>query len=90
MLKTTLGLAVWIGLLSYAGWALVHLWSWYMVPLGVVSINIPWGIGLMCIASLFKTQKWPEKETNPQAELFLQVFMVTLALVVGYAASKLL
>lgn len=38
----------------YLGWVINDLWTWFMVPLGVVKINIAWAIGLVF---LFKSMK---------------------------------
>lgn len=32
------------------GFVLQQLWSWFVVPLGVVAISLPWALGLACLA----------------------------------------
>lgn len=28
------------------GWVLLQLWGWFVVPLGVATISLPWALGL--------------------------------------------
>lgn len=39
----------------FQGLLFMCLWSWFIVPLGVVSITLPHAIGLGILASLFRT-----------------------------------
>lgn len=46
------------------GYVLSVLWSWFIVPLGVVSITIAWAIGLSVVIGLFKATVSNTSETS--------------------------
>lgn len=49
-----LGLFVVIISVFYLGISISFMWSWFIVPLGVREINLPWSIGLACLFCIFK------------------------------------
>lgn len=84
------GFSGWVGLMLYGGWVLTLLWSWFITPFGVTPITVPWGIGLMCVGSLFKSGNLPDEDFSPWLSIFVNAAVVTTALVVGFVASKFL
>lgn len=84
------GILCWVGLMLYSGWALTLLWSWFITPFGVVPINIPWGIGLMCVGALFKGINLSDEDIPPWLSVLLGAAWVTIVLAIGFVASKFL
>lgn len=81
--------SIWIISVLYAGLTLTFLWSWFVVPLGVMPINMAWAIGLSCIVGLAKGVPASLKiyETDPSIlEMFKPYLGITLFLVFGYIA----
>jgi hypothetical protein len=71
------------------GWAILMLWGWFVVPLGVVPIHMAWAIGLAVLMSMFgqappiakKSDKGDEKTSSALMILFLRPL---LAVFVGW------
>ena len=80
-----------IVLLVYGGWSLTKLWFWFVAPLGLPPISIPWAIGLMCAAALFKeVQATPKEPPSPQEffnHVVTKIGVITLAVFFGFVAS---
>lgn len=78
------GLAVWLLSVLFCGYTFVHLWQWFVVPLGVVPVTLPWALGLSLFVSLAKG--WPEGGENEKvAVTLLKPFAVyAAALLLGY------
>lgn len=82
-----MGFAVWLVSVLYAGFAITMLWSWFIVPFGVMHITFPWAIGLSCLAGMFKGI--PASSGNDESafsELLKPYIVITLSLIVGYIA----
>lgn len=82
-------ISVWFVSVLYSGLVLKLLWSWFVVPFGVMPITIAWAIGLSCIIELAKGVPASLKahETDPAIlELFKPYLGITLFLVVGFIA----
>lgn len=82
-----LGLGIWILNILYGGFVLTLLWSWFIVPFGVVNITIPWAIGLTCVASMFVGIKYSKGE-SALAELLMPIVATTFLLGIGFFAHK--
>lgn len=71
------------------GWAILKLWGWFVVPLGVMPIGLAWAIGIAVLASMFgqtpqvskKSDKGDEKTSPALAILFVRPL---LAVFVGW------
>lgn len=85
-----LGFLCWVGVLVYSGWALTLLWSWFITPFGVASITVPWGIGLMCVGTLFKGVRLQDEDDSPWKDILLGAAWVTITLIIGFVASLFL
>lgn len=84
----------------FRGFALSVLWGWFVMPLGVDSIEIPHAIGLSVIVGLFmsgvaaiimRTREEGEKRgglVNAYITSFTEFFMCSIALLVGYIAQS--
>ncbi|HCD7579466.1 TPA: hypothetical protein ND475_003575 [Escherichia coli] len=74
----------------YSAFAVSMLWSWFIVPFGVVPINTAWAIGLACIAVTI--QGFPEPKASRENDFaayydLSKPFLATgLALLVGFVA----
>lgn len=82
------GFILWLILLSYSSSTLMWLWHWFIVPFGLPAITIPWALGIMSVVTLLSSTT-PSDEKTDMLKLFLTSFCsITLALFVGFAASK--
>ena len=45
----------WLIMTIIAGIVFTFMWNWFVAPLGVVKITIPWGIGLLLMSTFLKT-----------------------------------
>lgn len=84
-----LGLGLWIFNVFYSSYVLTLLWSWFIVPLGVVNITIPWAIGLSCLAGMYKGIP-AQNEDSGWYELIMPVIATTLFLIIGFFAHKIM
>jgi hypothetical protein len=68
----------------YSGFIMLKLWGWFVVPLGVGAITLPWAIGLCIMISAAKG--WPScvDDETPGWEIIKPFFSNTLFLVLGY------
>lgn len=46
------------------GWALVQLWGWFMVPLGLPVLSLPWAIGIAVVVSFLTNHNEPRKSDD--------------------------
>lgn len=67
------------------GWALLHLWQWFIVPLGVPSLTLSWAIGISLVVGLLTNHNYPKKgEESDTSQVAYMIFLrPILALVVG-------
>ncbi len=74
-----------LGAVILKGIVVQSLWSWFIVPLGVVSISVPHAIGISTIVSLFNTKI--DIETNDDEDrakqLFVSIFFILLVWGIG-------
>ena len=79
----------------YNGWILSIVWSWFMVPLGLPTLSIAHGIGVICVMVLLfpglhqlvreipnKIDKWKEQGLNAKermVKIWLTLPIVILA-----------
>ena len=68
------------------GAALYHLWGWFLVPLGLPAVSVPWGIGIGLVVSYLTHHEIPKKgeETETVALWTSAFFRPLLALAVGW------
>lgn len=81
----------WIIAILYSGFALFLLWGWFVAPLGVIQISIPWAIGLCCIVSIVKGHNFkptPDENLSPLAYMIWLFIGNTGILVVGYVCHR--
>lgn len=84
---------VWLLGIIYSGFAISVLWSWFVVPLGIMQISIPWAIGLCCIAGVVKGGpiKMPDKDDESPSFKMLMIYVgITAYLFAGYICQKLM
>lgn len=75
----------------YGGFAISTLWGWFIVPLGVVPITIPWAIGINCIAGIIKgrTIKVPTEQDLPHIIQITMIYVgITVYLIGGYICHR--
>lgn len=53
------------------GYVLSQLWSWFVVPLGVVAVSIPHAIGISCIAAMLSGSSGGGKESEGVAVVII-------------------
>ncbi len=73
------------------GWVLVKLWLWFIVPLGVLAITVPHGIGIASVVSYLTYQFDSRNDADEDAWALLLVFGITkpiFALAFGYAVHS--
>lgn len=58
--------AIVIGAVIFRAWVLTVLWSWFLVPLGAIEINITSAIGISLVVSVFTHHL--QTETNFKGE----------------------
>lgn len=71
------------------GWVLAKFWAWFIVPLGVVPISIPWALGLSAFAYFLLSPKSEDFKGKPGAEAifkacFTMVGAPLFCLALGY------
>lgn len=71
------------------GWALVHLWGWFLTPLGLPAVDLPWAIGISIVVGFLTNSSVPkENETIDGVKASLYLFLrPLLALLVGYVVK---
>lgn len=82
-----------VGAYLLNGWAILKLWTRFVVPLGVPAIGLAWAIGLAVLMSLFgpnppvakKSDKGDEKVSSALMILFLRPL---LAVLVGWICHQ--
>lgn len=59
------------------GWGLMQLWQWFLVPLGVVSISLPWALGISVLSYLLTEHADTNhvNDSRPANELLLRSVM---------------
>ena len=50
------------------GFAIVYLWKWFVIPLGVVPISFWWGMGLSVVFSIFMPKPSLEKGSDDERQ----------------------
>ena len=55
----------------YTGWVLSIMWGWFIAPLGLPSITIPWAIGIMLSVGIFHKYEAAE---DPPPPVHLSIF----------------
>ncbi|WP_336819668.1 MULTISPECIES: hypothetical protein [unclassified Cedecea] len=85
-----LPIALWVVGVIYGAYSLTLLWSWFIVPFGIRDITFAWAIGLLCLAGLFKGV--PSSNSKDEVWLLLakNFALITLTIVVGFIAHKLM
>jgi hypothetical protein len=69
------------------GWALTHLWSWFISPLGVMNIGLWHAVGIMSVVSFmtYKPDNYKNKDKSELASALLVPLMAPLfAVLFGY------
>jgi len=68
------------------GWSLFYLWQWYVVPLGLPQISMPWAIGLGVLVGYLTNHETEKKgQETDLGMLFVNTFLrPLLALGVGW------
>lgn len=63
-----------------SGFVVMSLWSWFIVPLGIMPISLAHAAGIDCLATFIVTTHAPNKAPTPFWNRF--IFAVSLAFVV--------
>jgi membrane protein implicated in regulation of membrane protease activity len=97
LMWVVLGLMLVVLNVIYSGWVLSLLWLWFIVPLGVASINVPWAIGLLLIVRLLPVRNFPrfDDEKNQVKDEFIKSLSrnkdisisITIILLSGYISN---
>lgn len=82
-----LWVVTWIFSLFYSAFAITLLWSWFVVPLGISNITIPWAIGLTCLVYLFRSTPSSEQEIE-LSDFFTPIIAITALIGIGFIAHK--
>ncbi|EFR0233243.1 hypothetical protein HZM05_002808 [Salmonella enterica] len=89
--KKAAGMAAGILGVIYSGFAISTLWGWFIVPLGVVSITTPWGIGIYCMAEIIRGRriKIQEEQNLPRIIQLTMIYVgITVYLIGGYICHR--
>ena len=76
-----------VALSIYEGWALWTLWGWFVVPLGIKPITIPWAIGLMALITLTRKPSTYRKE-NRSPDFMKIILTPIVAVCIGQVANQ--
>lgn len=71
----------------YAGFVLTELWFWFIVPMGVIPITIPWAVGLMLTFSIAKGVLMVPSDRNTSLEISQLLIGPALVYLVGWIIS---
>ena len=92
ILVTFIGLAILVTVLN--AWALVKLWSWFIVPLfDLPPLSVPFAIGIALVAGLFAplSNNENKKQNKSTSDAVSNVIVVMLrpvpAVLVGYIVT---
>lgn len=85
-----IAIALYFAMLIFSGYSLSILWLWYVVPLGMQAVNIAWGVGLICLSSIFRTYTLNADDDYPIGSIIFQFLMVAFALFIGWIAQHFL
>lgn len=58
--------------------------GWFVVPLGVAPISIPWAIGLTLVGSLVSTRSFPKEEKDLLVQFIYSLLLPVMTLLIGY------
>ena len=72
------------------GAVLMVMWQWFVVPLGVVRISMPWAIGLMVLGGLVDNRKSEEGSSSWLDRFFESAVIYVFVLTVGYLMHLLM
>lgn len=84
-----MAISIWFFSLLYAGVVLKLLWSWFVVPFGIMPITVAWAIGLSCIVELAKGVPASFNDLEADSviyELLKPYIAITLFLIIGFIA----
>lgn len=75
-------------MMALHGWALVYLWQWFVVPLGMHAITFWWGFGLALIVGLFR--RTPHENSSDDIDksvgrVFAEMFGNAFVFALGWA-----
>lgn len=68
------------------GWALLYLWEWFMVPLGLPPLTMAWAIGISIVIGFLTNHTMPQKDGEIDSnKALINVFLrPIMAFSVGY------
>jgi hypothetical protein len=74
------------------GWALMHLWRWFVVPFGFPALSLPWAIGLSITVGFLTNHTIPKKTDDTDTmKAALYVFVRPLmAFLIGWVIQRFL
>ena len=70
----------------FQAWALKVLWLWFVVPLGVHPITVPWALGICSLRVIIYQGSNEKHGKSPIALLPEGVFAIAIALLIGWIA----
>ena len=76
------------GMILLDSWCLMHLWDWFIVPLGVKSITMPWAAGVAMVAHMLAHQSSDSDEDKALTRLTDAVLRPVIALAIGWMIHK--
>lgn len=68
----------------YIGWCLSTIWNWFIVPIGVKSLTIPWAIGVSLCFQLLAGAKIIPKNKADKEIIYYMVFNPILTVLLGW------
>lgn len=73
-------------LIWWDGWVLVHLWRWFLVPLGIVNISTAHACGIGLLISYMTQKCLPHRK---QSELLAwNITTPAVVLLIGYVIQR--
>lgn len=71
----------------FCGFVLSELWSWFVVPFGVMQISVAWGVGICTVASLLSTPILQDADKINEL-IVLRFARTTISYLFGYVALQ--
>jgi len=74
----------------YSCFVIKTLWGWFIVPFGIIPINMPWALGLSCLFSTLSPREsdFNDEKHGGNSNPFESIFTLTCILAIGFIAHK--
>lgn len=74
----------------FSGWILKNMWAWFIVPLGVMPINLAHAIGIDSLFTIYRYHSRKRSDDDQKSESYLSLIGIILVnltlLLIGFVA----